>query len=74
MRSAGRRRAQFLADIAQSAYVGSRYEHKELQDYCDALRGVDRTLPEEALPSAIDVAASGLRKVTWKEFLEMRKS
>jgi hypothetical protein len=44
-----------------------------LQAYCDALRGHDRTLPEEALPGMTEQAASGLPKLTWSEFLETRK-
>jgi hypothetical protein len=73
MRSAGRRRSQYLADLAEAAYVGSRYDQKGLQAYCDALRGHDRTLPEEALPGMTEQAASGLPKLTWSEFLETRK-
>lgn len=53
--------------------MGSRMEGKDLQTYCDDLRGHDRTQPPEALPDAIAAASKGLPGMTWKEFLSKGK-
>lgn len=74
MRSAARRRAHQQADLAEAMFVGSRMEGKDLQKYCDDLRGHDRTLPPEALPGAVDAASRDQPVMTWKEFLEQRNS
>ncbi|AXT33802.1 hypothetical protein D1820_01800 [Phaeobacter sp. LSS9] len=74
MRSAARRRAHQQAALAEAMFAGSRMDGKDLQKYCDDLRGEDRTQPPEALPGAIDAAARGHPVMTWKEFLAQRNT
>lgn len=73
MRAAGRRRAQQQADLAEAVFYGSRADTKDLQDYCDSLRGHDRSLPPEALPGAIASASQGQPEMTWQDYLAQRK-
>jgi|GEM_PF-2896357 len=73
MRAANRRHAFLQADLAEAVFCGSRMEGKELQRYCDGLRGIDRTLPPEALAAAIEAAAKDKPEMSWKQFFAERK-
>ncbi|PYG33123.1 hypothetical protein [Pelagimonas varians] len=68
MKAATNRRRYALADQAEAMFVALRRDGADVQNYCDQLRGIDRSLPPEALQGALIAAASDLPKMSWADF------
>lgn len=67
MRAARKRAGIEQARAAEAAWIGSNASHEDLSKYMDALTGIDRTLPPEALAGMLRSASNGLRTISRAE-------
>jgi hypothetical protein len=68
MEAVRRRSRDQMILTARAVWIATRATHDELTTWEDGVLGIDRALPPEALPAALQRASKGLNVITMAEY------